>query len=370
MASHSSPPKPSATATEPPVVPTTTAESVLATPVDDEKHIPNSPVDDEKRHSTSRRPSLQHHASSPIPEQAPVLGAGGFILESEEDAAATAFRHHQSPPAHHENGVDHEKKSHHVVEENGVATTATTTETDLTQEQPDAEADDEIVFPGTTQLALLTFGLCIATFTVALGEEFSHHLVILFVGDCHLDPWNTWYLLETHQQYLRVPVRLCNMLTGLDNTIIATAIPKITSVFDSLGDVGWYGKEIIIMSLGCYGNSNISPGSSYLLTTTALQPSFGRIYTYFNVKYVYLFALVLFELGSVICAAARNSVMLIIGRAVAGAGASALFSGAMTILGFSVPLKKRPIYMASISSMFGIASVVGPLLGGVFTDRL
>jgi len=101
-------------------------------------------------------------------------------------------------------------------------------------------------------------------------------------------------------------------------------------------------------------------GSSYLLTTTSLQPSFGRIYTYFNV----------FELGSVICAAAKNSVMLIVGRAVAGAGASALFSGGMTIIGFSVPLTKRPIFIAAMSSMFGISSVVGPLLGGALTDKV
>jgi len=62
--------------------------------------------------------------------------------------------------------------------------------------------------------------------------------------------------------------------------------------------------------------------------------------------------------------------MLIVGRAVAGAGASALFSGGMTIVGFSVPLSKRPIFIAALSSMFGISSVVGPLLGGAFTDRL
>jgi MFS family permease len=111
-------------------------------------------------------------------------------------------------------------------------------------------------------------------------------------------------------------------------------------------------------------------GSSYLLTTTSLQPSFGRIYTYFNVKWTYIFALVLFELGSVICAAAKNSVMLIVGRAVAGAGASALFSGGMTIIGFSVPLTKRPIFIAAMSSMFGISSVVGPLLGGALTDKV
>lgn len=121
-------------------------------------------------------------------------------------------------------------------------------------------------------------------------------------------------------------------------------------MFNSLNDVGWY-------------------GSAYLLTTTALQPSFGKVYTYFDVKWTYLSALMIFELGSIVCAAAKNSVMLIVGRAVAGAGAAALFSGGMTIVGFSVPLRKRAIYIAALSSMFGISSVVGPILGGALTDR-
>ena len=61
--------------------------------------------------------------------------------------------------------------------------------------------------------------------------------------------------------------------------------------------------------------------------------------------------------------------MLIVGRAVAGAGASAIFSGGMNIIGFAVPMRTRPIYIAVLSSMFGIAAVVGPLLGGFLTDK-
>src|SRR5262245_30978768 len=83
---------------------------------------------------------------------------------------------------------------------------------------------------------------------------------------------------------------LTTFVIDLDNTFIANAIPKITTVFNSLEDVGWY-------------------GSSYLLTTCSLQPTFGKIYTFFDVKYTYLFALLLFEVGSIICAAATSSPM-------------------------------------------------------------
>lgn len=168
----------------------------------------------------------------------------------------------------------------------------------------DAAAEDESKYVHGMQLVLLTAGLLLSVFVVAL-----------------------------------------------DNTIIATAIPKITTVFDSLNDVGWY-------------------GSAYLLTTTSLQPSFGKVYTYFDVKWVYLSSLVIFEAGSVLCAAATSSTMLIVGRAVAGAGAAALFSGSLTIIGYSVPIRRRAVYIASLSSMFGIASVIGPILGGAFTDKL
>ncbi|TEY31533.1 hypothetical protein BOTCAL_0795g00020 [Botryotinia calthae] len=144
---------------------------------------------------------------------------------------------------------------------------------------------------------------------------------------------------------------LAVFLVALDQTIIATAIPKITDQFNSIQDIGWY-------------------GSAYLLTTTALQPTFGRIYTIFSIKITFVVAIVIFEIGSLVCATAPNSTALIIGRAVAGIGVGGLFSGAIVILAYCLPLRKRPAAFGLIGGMWGIASVAGPLLGGVFTDKV
>lgn len=140
-------------------------------------------------------------------------------------------------------------------------------------------------------------------------------------------------------------------LVALDQTIIAPALGAITSQFSSTRDIGWY-------------------GSAYLLTTTALQPLYGKLYNSFSVKTIYLIAIFVFEIGSLVCATAPTSTAFIVGRAVAGMGTAGLFSGAIVILSYTLPLRQRPLAFGIIGGMWGIASVAGPLLGGAFTDHI
>lgn len=81
-------------------------------------------------------------------------------------------------------------------------------------------------------------------------------------------------------------------------------------------------------------------------------------------------AILVFEIGSAICGAAPNSTAFIIGRAIAGLGSCGIFSGTIVIMTDAVPLQKRPMMTGFMGSLFGISSVVAPLMGGAFTDRV
>ncbi|KAI8964862.1 MFS general substrate transporter [Daldinia sp. FL1419] len=148
-----------------------------------------------------------------------------------------------------------------------------------------------------------------------------------------------------------ISIYVTMFLVALDRTIIGTAIPRITQEFNSLGDIGWY-------------------GSAYQLTTAASQLVFGRVYRFYDIRTVFLFVVIIFEIGSVICGAAPNSIAFILGRAIAGFGAAGIFTGTSVIMLPLVPLRKRPMFQGIFGTIFGISSVMGPLIGGAFTDRV
>ncbi|PTB70154.1 MFS general substrate transporter [Trichoderma citrinoviride] len=144
---------------------------------------------------------------------------------------------------------------------------------------------------------------------------------------------------------------LAIFLVTLDQNILATAIPRITDEFNSLDDVGWY-------------------GTAYLLTMCSFQLMMGKVYKYYPAKPIFLSGIFLFEVGSAICGAAPSSDAFIVGRAIAGLGSSGMFSGLMVIMFNIIPLQQRPLYQGFFGAVFAVASVIGPIIGGTFTDKV
>ena len=108
----------------------------------------------------------------------------------------------------------------------------------------------------------------------------------------------------------------------------------MTDDFHSIDDIGWY-------------------GSAFMLTSCCFQLMFGRMYTFYSPKYIFLELIGIFEVGSAICGAAPNSIAFIFGRAIAGLGSAGMMSGAVVIMVGAVPLAKRPMYQGFFGACFG-----------------
>ncbi|KAK6851912.1 hypothetical protein PG995_012037 [Apiospora arundinis] len=150
---------------------------------------------------------------------------------------------------------------------------------------------------------------------------------------------------------LTAALSMAVFLVAMDVNVIATAVPHITGEFRSLEDVGWY-------------------GSAFLMTTCGFQVLFGRIYTIFPAKWVFVSAILIFLVGSLVAALSSSSTIFIVGRAIQGMGTSGILSGGLIIIAQVVPLRMRSFIGGAIGAMEGVAMISAPVLGGVLTDRL
>nr|BFD87723.1 MDR family MFS transporter [Streptomyces sp. Xyl84] len=144
---------------------------------------------------------------------------------------------------------------------------------------------------------------------------------------------------------------LAVLLAALDQTIVSTALPRIAEDLNGFDDIAWV-------------------SAAYLLASTAVTPLWGKLGDMFGRKRLYLASTSVFLIASVACGLAQNLPELIAARALQGVGGGGMIVLTFALVGDIVAPGERGRYQGMFGSVYGVASIVGPLLGGIFTDQL
>ncbi|KAJ3912102.1 ABC transporter [Lentinula edodes] len=148
-----------------------------------------------------------------------------------------------------------------------------------------------------------------------------------------------------------VAMLLSLLLIALDQTILSTALPRIASDFNSFSLQGWV-------------------SSSFVLAQTVFLLFYGQLLRIFPAKWIMISAVTIFETGSLICGVSQNVDQLIVGRTISGVGAAGIFVAMIQIISQATRLEDRPRLFGMFGAVFGLSSVIGPLIGGAFTDHV
>jgi MFS family permease len=137
-------------------------------------------------------------------------------------------------------------------------------------------------------------------------------------------------------------------LYALDATVVAAVQPLIITDFGAVDKLAWLSV-------------------AFLLAATATNMVWGRVYTQFNSKWLYLGNVFVFEVGSAICGAAPNMNVMIVGRAICGVSGSGLYVGVMSLIAVTTTMAERPLYVSATGITWGLGIVLGPIVGGGFS---
>jgi EmrB/QacA subfamily drug resistance transporter len=141
------------------------------------------------------------------------------------------------------------------------------------------------------------------------------------------------------------------LLASLDQTIVSTALPTIVGDLGGLSHLSWV-------------------VTAYLLSSTITGPLYGKFGDLYGRKIVLQTAIVIFLVGSALCGLAQNMAELISFRALQGLGAGGLIVVAIAVIGDVIPPRDRGRYQGLFGAVFGVSTVIGPLIGGFFVDNL